>query len=169
MITFKPFPEGPAKPSEDQLMAFWQRAKKTSADIGDDFEVRCIAVDETSAAQVLDLIRSRDKTGTFALPWLLEAHGFDLPKRGDHIVFTAYDGTPSVVVELRDVLPVTFGAIDAQHTALDGPPIRDVAIWKDLHFAYWNRMLKPLGRHVTDDMPVIVEPFDLRYAEDGIK
>ena len=59
----------------------------------------------------------------------------------------------------------TFGTIGSEETALDGPPVRDIEIWKPLHFEYWNGLLGEYGKRCSDKMPVIVEPFELVYDD----
>ena len=54
---------------------------------------------------------------------------------------------------------LNFGDITSEHTALDGPPVRDFNVWKDLHTKYWNSLLLSIGRKVEKDMPVIIEKF----------
>jgi hypothetical protein len=45
-------------------------------------------------------------------------------------------------------------------SSLDGPPVQDPDIWIPLHRTYWNGLLSKYDRECTDDMPVLVEPFD---------
>jgi uncharacterized protein YhfF len=50
-----------------------------------------------------------------------------------------------------------------EDTAVDGSPVRDITVWRPLHTAYWGAMLEPYGLAVADDMPVIVEAFELLF------
>jgi len=157
-------PEGPARPSDADLDAFWVKAKTAVPDLGDDYEVRWIGVDDPTTDLVIELIKKGEKTGTFGLPWVLEETGQASPKPGDPIVLIAYDGTPKLVVRLTEISQTTFGQIGPEHTAIDGPPVRDLAVWIPLHTKHWNGILKKYGREVSDDMPVLVEPFELVYS-----
>ncbi|GIR82581.1 MAG: hypothetical protein CM15mP84_03290 [Cellvibrionales bacterium] len=40
------------------------------------------------------------------------------------------------------------------------PPVQDPDVWIPLHRQYWNGLLAAYGRECTDDMPVLIEPFD---------
>jgi uncharacterized protein YhfF len=72
---------------------------------------------------------------------------------------------PRMVVRLTDVRETTFGAIGPRETSMDGPPVQDPAVWIPLHREYWNGLLSNYGRSCTDDMPVLVEPFEFVYDE----
>ena len=161
---YRQFPEGPAKPSLDALEAFWAEAKKEHPDIAATYEVRCIGVDEPSTAIVLELIKQGDKTGTFSLPWILEDQEQACSQKGDYIIYSAYDGSPALLVRVTEIERTAFGEINERHTAIDGSPVRDLSVWIPLHTKYWNKKLAPFGRVVSSDMPVIVEKFEMLYA-----
>ncbi len=163
MSKAKFLPDGPAKPSDAALDAFWRQAKSAVTGLGDDYDVKWIGIDEPTTAQIFDLIKQGDKRGTFGLPWIIEANGQKTPEPGDSMVLIAYDGTPTLVVRLTDVVETTFGQIGPEHTAIDGSPVRDLSVWIPLHTDYWNKLLEPYGREVSGDMPVLVLPFELVY------
>jgi len=157
-------PTGCDRPNLDDLDAFWARARSAVPDLPDHYQVRWIGLDRDTTRQVIDLIRSGDKTGTFTLPWIVENTGQPEPAVGDDIILIDFDGQPQLVVRLTDIETVPFGAIDETHTAIDGTPVRDLSIWKPLHTNYWNGMLAPFKRQVDDDMPVWIEKFELLYG-----
>ena len=156
-------PDGPTKPSDDALDVFWAQAKSTVSGLGDDYSVKWIGIDEPSTYQIFDLIKEGDKRGTFGLPWIFEASGEKLPETGDSMILIGYDGTPTLLVQLTDVIHTPFGGITAEHTSIDGGPVRDLSVWIPLHTDYWNKLLTPYGREVSPDMPVLVLPFKLVY------
>jgi uncharacterized protein YhfF len=156
-------PAGPTRPDPKALDAFWAEARAARPDAihAPRYGVRWIGLDAPTTRQIFDLIRSGDKRGTFVLPWIFERTGQADPVRGDCLVLIDYDGTPSMLVRLEQVYRVAFGDITARDTAIDGAPVRDLAVWKPLHTQYWNGLLRPFGLQVTPDMPVWVEPFTL--------
>jgi uncharacterized protein YhfF len=160
-------PEGPARPTTPALDAFLAAARSANpaARIGQDVLVRWIGLDAPTTRQIFDLIRAGDKTGTFTLPWIVARTGETAPKAGDDIVLIDFDGTPTLVVRLTKVHEVRFGAITAADIAIDGSPVRDLAVWKPMHTVYWNALLKPFGLSVSDDMPVWVEAFELLHSQ----
>jgi uncharacterized protein YhfF len=158
-------PEGPARPTPAALESFWSAARAAVPALASvpDYRVRWIGLDAPTTRQIFDLIRARDKTGTFTLPWIAAATGQPAPRAGDCQVLIDYDGTPTLLVRLTRVHEATFGTVTAEDTAVDGSPVRALEVWKPLHTEYWNALLKPFGRAVTPDMPFWVEAFELVY------
>lgn len=158
-------PDGPARPSPAALNAFWAEAQKAKPGLGDDYEVRWFGIDEKTTKGIFNHIRTDNKHGTFTLPWLLEKTGQPVTKVGTLITLIDYDGAPTLVLRITGNEVVKFGDIDERVTGLDGPPVRDVAVWKPVHRDFWNGELKKHGMAVSDDMPVLVERFELVYAK----
>ena len=152
--------DGPAQPNPADIDAFWKRAREQHLDLGDDYQVRSLGIDAETTTQILEYIKTRDKVATFSLPWVIEANGFPHPEPGTPIVLCDYVGQPHLIVRLTDVRETTFGAIGYAESSLDGPPVQDPDVWIPLHRQYWNGLLAAYGRECTNDMPVLIEPFD---------
>ena len=152
--------DGPAQPNPANIDTFWERACEQYTGLGDNYQVRSLGIDAETTTQILDYIKTRDKVATFSLPWVIEANGFPYPEPGIPIVLTDYIGQPHLIVRLTDVRETTFGQIGDAESSLDGPPVQDPEVWIPLHRTYWNGLLAAYGRECTDDMPVLIEPFD---------
>jgi len=152
--------DGPALPKATELDRFWERACEQFSELGDDYQVRSLGIDEDTTTQILDYIKTRDKVATFSLPWVIDANGFPYPEPGAPVVLCDYVGKPHLIVRLTEIRETTFGQIGHAESSLDGPPVQDPDIWIPLHRQYWNGLLAAYGRECTDDMPVLIEPFD---------
>ena len=152
--------DGPAQPSPADIDAFWERACEQQVDLGNDYQVRSLGIDAETTTQILEYIKTRDKVATFSLPWVIDANGFPHPEPGTLIVLCDYVGQPHLIVRLTDVRETTFGEIGYAESSLDGPPVQNPDVWIPLHRQYWNGLLAAYGRECTDDMPVLIEPFD---------
>ena len=152
--------DGPAQPSPADIDAFWERACEHQVDLGNDYQVRSLGIDAETTTQILEYIKTRDKVATFSLPWVIDANGFPHPEPGTPIVLCDYVGQPHLIVRLTDVRETTFGEIGYAESSLDGPPVQNPDVWIPLHRQYWNGLLAAYGRECTDDMPVLIEPFD---------
>jgi uncharacterized protein YhfF len=152
--------DGPAQPDPDAIDTFWERASAQFTGLGEDYQVRSLGIDAETTTQILDYIKTRDKVATFSLPWVIEANGFPDSESGIPIVLCDYIGRPQLIVRLTDVRETTFGAIGSAESSLDGPPVQDPDVWIPLHRQYWNGLLRAYGRECTDDMPVLIEPFE---------
>mgnify|MGYP002781124757 CR=1 FL=1 len=162
-------PEGCRRPDVAALVAFWDaaRARVPALAGAAGYHVRWIGLDAASTHAIFELVRRRDKTGTFTLHWIPELTDQPVPRVGDCVVLVDYDGRPTLLVRLTAIHSTTFGAVTAADVAVDGTPVRDLAVWKPLHTQYWNAMLAPFGRAVADDMRFWVERFELLYDADG--
>ena len=152
--------DGPALPDLTEIDRFWDQAKALYTELGDTYQVRSLGIDAETTTQILGYIKTREKVATFSLPWVIEANGFPYPEAGTPIVLCDYAGKPHLIVRLTDVRETTFGEIDYAESSLDGPPVQDPEVWIPLHRTYWNGLLAAYGRECTDDMPVLIEPFD---------
>jgi len=157
-------PPGCTTPDSDELNAFWATVLAETTLTADSYTARWIGLDRESTFQVFELIKCGDKTGTFTLPWIIEAAGDPEPVIGDAIILIDIDGHPHQVIQITDIEQVAFGDITAEHTSVDGSPVRDLSIWKPLHTSYWNAMLAPFGKQVDAAMPVWVERVTLIYS-----
>ena len=155
----------PAAPSPAVVTAFWERAQQAVPELQSvgGCQWRWIGLDAPTTRQIFELIRAGDKTGTFTLPWLVERGERPPPQVGDCLVLVDYDGTPTLLVRTRRVHTLPFGDMTNEDTAVDGSPVRDIAVWRPLHTVYWGAMLEPYGLTVADEMPVIVEAFELLF------
>ncbi len=156
---------GPKPPELSSLKEFCARANNKIAKLGNISQVRSIGIDEETTGLILDFIRQGEKIGTFSLPWVMEKEGQTETASGTNIILSDYYGIPQLIVKLKKPFLKTFGTLGPQETALDGPPVRDIKVWKPLHFEYWNGLLDEYGKRCSDDMPVLVEPFKLIFDD----
>lgn len=160
-------PKGPEAPDVDALEVAFAAAQAVSADRdwSAGYDVRCVGKSADICDQVLDLIIRGEKTGTFSMQWLIERTGRPTPTPGLALIFIDFAGTPRVITQLTaKVERVAFGDVGPKHTALDGPAVRDLSVWRPLHQDYWGQDLAPFGLTVDDAMPVWIEPFDLVWT-----
>lgn len=132
-------------------------------DPGSDQRTRCIGWDQETSETIVDLVIGGEKVGTFSLPWLHAKAPESKPEIGEYIIQTTFDGAPKALLQTVGLELLTFKDIDAKYTALDGPGVRDVDVWRGVHTKHWNNLLEPHGRKVEEDMPVVVEKFVCVY------
>ncbi|MDG2242497.1 MAG: ASCH domain-containing protein [Rhodospirillaceae bacterium] len=158
--------EGPTLPKEADLDAFWAEVVEAVPDLGDDHQVRSIGIDEETTGLILEFINARTKVATFSLPWVMDAEDQPITAPGTPIILTGYDGSPQAVIQITQTRETTFGEIGPEETGLDGPPVQNPEVWIPLHREYWNGLLSKYGKSCTDEMPIIVEPFDVVYFKE---
>ena len=160
---------GCTRPDDATLETFYADARNASAqaNLPDDFSARWIGADTDSTLAILRHIVSGDKTGTVSLPEVVEKTGQPVPSVGDAVVLIEFDGTPAVVVRITAIDIVPYGEIGAAHTALDGPRVRELEVWKPLHKRYFDMLLGQHGLHCTAQTPIAFESFELVYVRKG--
>jgi uncharacterized protein YhfF len=147
------------QPNIQAIDLFWVEAKARLPHLEDAYHVRWIGLDEETTYEILDYIQSGEKSATYTLPWVNEAYGWPNGSKGMPIILLGFDGSPAMIVETTEVIEINFGNIDGTISGLDGPPVRDIDIWRTLHTTYWNDILRPLKLSCSPDMPVLVEKF----------
>ena len=106
-----------------------------------------------------------------AYPAVLLTHGINDPrvapwqsaKTAARFQQATGSGKPVLLTRVVRVDSAIFGAVRAEHTVIDGSPVRDPATWVPLHTLYWNNHLQPFGLEVSPDMPFWIEEFELVY------
>lgn len=127
------------------------------------FSVRRIGRTKDLCEQLLRLIVSGEKTGTFSLPMEFpERDG--IPSVGDHLILTHFDGSPACIVLVDAVEVLPFSDIGLAHVACEGPGARDLEVWRKIHRNYWAERLEMSGEKFRYDMPVVYQHFKLVYA-----
>lgn len=153
-------------PSSESIARFIAAARSARPDLSladERVEVRWIGLDTDSTLQIFELIRLGDKRGTFTLPWIVERTASPVPAVGQLLVLVDIDGHPVLLTRVTRVDQAIFGQVRAEHTAIDGSPVRDPSVWVPLHTVYWNQHLAPFGLEVSADMPFWIEEFELLY------
>ena len=151
-------------PDNGPIDQYWNEVINSKPELDVDHQIRSIGIDRETTGLIIDFIKEGEKVGTFSLPWLLEEEDIPESHEGQPIILLSYNGQPEITVKITHIEETTFGEIDYKVTKIDGPPVRDPEVWIPLHREYWNGILKPYGRACTDDMPVIVEHFELVYS-----
>ena len=155
----------PVSPDAAALAAFWEACKRARPDLklGNDYRTRLIGGSADMNNIILSLIATGQKVGTFPLPWQLEKMGESIPKPGDCTIQVDFHGTPKLVVRTTSIETIAFKNITGEHTAIDGPTVRDLAVWRGIHIPYYTGVLTKLGLVFSEDMPTCVERFELIY------
>jgi uncharacterized protein YhfF len=157
----------PTPPDAKAVAEFWAMCKRALPHmaLGEAYRTRCIGGTPQMNAVILTYIAAGQKVGTFPLPQQLAAQGEPLPRPGDCTIQLAFDGTPKLLVRTVSAEVLPFKAITAAHTAIDGPPVRELDAWRKVHIPYYTQILKGLGLAFSDDTPVCVERFEYLYGQ----
>lgn len=120
--------------------------------------------DPAMARELGELVRSGRKRATAGLRWKWEADGWPLPSPGDRQVIIDWDGEPLAVIEFTAARVVPFDQVDAEFAAAEGEGDRSLAYWRDVHWRFFTREARRIGREPTTDMPTLCLRFRLVHA-----
>jgi len=149
-----------------RIEEYWEacRRERPAETAGRGYRVKCFGSDPAMSRLLLDLIRGGQKTGTFALEWEFEDRPEDRPAPGDLTIVTDAGGEPGALIRIAGTEVVPFSAIGAEHLRHEGPALREPAAWRKVHWAFWTPALRAMGREPSDDMPILVQRFELLKA-----
>jgi uncharacterized protein YhfF len=114
-----------------------------------------------ASARLQALILSGEKTVTATSPWLYDADASQRPFEGGWSLLLDADGAPAAVLRTTSIRTLPFSAVTAEDSQYEGKPVRPIEAWRDVHRRYFDRMLAPLGRAWSVDMPVTLERFEV--------
>ncbi|MDG2242499.1 MAG: ASCH domain-containing protein [Rhodospirillaceae bacterium] len=143
--------------------AFWDAAKASGVPLGDDYWVRRIGANKATVDNILKLILSGEKCGTFGLKHLLDRQSGPGPVLDRYAVVIDMDGESHAIVKTTKLTPMAYQDITEEQLTIEGSGARTLERWQDIHWPYWTNRLKPHGIEPSQDMIVMVEHFDLIY------
>ena len=146
--------------SVDEFWAACQRELPADT-AGKAFRVHCFGNNPAMSKRLLDLIRAGEKTGTFAVDWEFDTAPERRPKAGDLVIVTDATGEPGALIRIIATELLPFSSIGVEHVQSEGPALRDVGLWRKVHWDYWTGSLRRLGREPAEDRPVLYQRFEL--------
>lgn len=153
----------------DSVRPFWDSFQATSAiDLSPRFYESFYFGDSAPVAdQLAMLVLSGAKRATTSLVWGLEAEQKQPPRAGGLSVMTDGQGRPRCVIETQfvDILP--FGDVSAEFAAREGEGDRSLAHWREVHWAFFGRECRRIGREPSVSMLVVCEQFSVVFREGG--
>ena len=157
----------PTPATKEALNAFLAdaRAALPHENIGTAVRPRCIGFNAETANNILAVIASGEKTGTFSPVWMHEKKPETRPFIAELVALCDFSGAPKILVTTVRLDLVKWRDIGPQETAIDGPAVRALEIWKPMHWKLWTGQLAEFGIQSTEDMPVCVERFRVLYKK----
>ena len=124
------------------------------------YRTKCFGNTAEMARILMQLVAGGDKTGTFALVSEFRDRGEALPAVGDQVIVIDADGRPGCLYRITEVEILPFDTIGIEHVACEGPRLRDLTAWREVHWQFWSELLKDTPHEPASDMPVIFQRFE---------
>jgi uncharacterized protein YhfF len=107
------------------------------------------------------LVLHGPKRATAGLLLDYERENEPLPQPGDHCVVLGGGGEPVCVIRTTDVRVSPFDLVDAAFAWDEGEGDRSLSYWQQAHREFFQRQCERAGVPFGDDLPVVLERFDL--------
>jgi len=111
------------------------------------------------ADMCLELVLSGDKCATSHSLLGLQLRNEPLPKIGDFLIVTNWEGVAKCIVQTQQVRLVPFFSITPAYAQLEGEGDKSLAHWKKVHWEYYTRELAPFNRIPRESMIIVCETF----------
>lgn len=115
------------------------------------------------AHELVELVIHGPKRATAGLLWFNEIHPQAAPVPNGYSVVTEFDGAPRAVIRTTWLDMRPFSDVDRLFAWDEGEGDRTLADWKDGHWKFFSRECAALGRAPSEDMPVVLERFELLW------
>ena len=125
------------------------------------FRVRRFGSTPEMSDLLLGLVLAGEKTITSTSPWLYDEDLQAAPAAGDYWVVMDGAGEPSAVLRTTGVKTLPMNEVTEQDSQYEGPSVRSIEAWRKVHWNFFTRVLTPLGKTPTADMPVTLECFEV--------
>lgn len=115
---------------------------------------------EKDANECADLVVKGIKKATTPSLLGLQNRKEPLPKIGDFLVITDWNGEAKCIVKTTAVKLKPFFSIDAAYAVKEGEGDKSLAYWKKSHWDYYTRELKEFNRTPKESMIVVCQEFE---------
>ncbi len=115
---------------------------------------------EQDANECAQLVKKGIKKATSPSLLGLQYRNEPLPKIGDFLVVTDWEGTAQCIVRTTAVRLKPFFSIDSDYARLEGEGDKSLEYWKRTHWDYYTNELEPFGRVPRESMIVVCQEFE---------
>jgi uncharacterized protein YhfF len=117
------------------------------------------------ADELVALVVDGPKRATASLGWTVDRYPALAPILGSYSVITTFAGEPRGVICSSRIERCAFRDVSAEFAWTEGEGDRSLADWRAGHWAYFTRECAVLGLTPSEDMPVVLERFELLYPK----
>ncbi len=113
------------------------------------------------ADELADLVLHGPKRATAGLLLEYERDGEQVPRPGEYSIVLSGLGAPVCVIRTTNVEVRPFDQVDDQFAWYEGEGDRSLAWWHTAHERFFRRQCESLGVPFDDELPVVLERFEL--------
>jgi len=148
-----------------KIRPFWLKYL-SEADLGPKtsvYDVFHFDDNNSDANDLADLVLRGEKRATASLLCEYDKEDRRPPQVGDLSIVTDWNGLPLCVIETTEVKIQAFQDVDEDFAADEGGGDLSLKYWKDVHWAYFERVCRDLDRDMSLEIRVVCERFQMVF------
>ena len=118
---------------------------------------------EKDANELAELVKKGIKKATASLHCLYEIENETIPKVGDYIIITNWNGIAQCVIHITNINIIPFKNVTQAFAAKEGEGDKTLSFWRKVHRKFFTLELKEYSKKFSEDMLVICEEFEVVY------
>ena len=118
---------------------------------------------EKDANESAELVKQGIKRATSLSLLDLQHRQDPLPKIGDFLIVTDWEGRAQCIVRTTKVILKPFFAIDSAYAQREGEGDKSLAHWKKVHWGFFTKELEAFGRVPRESMIVVCQEFEMVF------
>lgn len=118
---------------------------------------------EEDANELAQLVLEGTKRATASLYQSYEFENEELPKEGNHIVVTDWDGIARCIIKSIKVTILPFGDVTEDQARIEGEGDKSLKYWREGHIGFFTRECQAMGLEFNEDMLVVFQEFKVVY------
>ena len=118
---------------------------------------------EQDANECAELVKNGVKRATSHALIGMQHRKEPLPKIGDFIIVTDWEGQAQCIVRTTKVNLKPFFLIDAAYAQREGEGDKSLAYWKKIHWEYYTEELEAFGRVPKESMIIVCQEFEMVF------
>lgn len=116
---------------------------------------------EKDADICADLVVAGIKQATASSVAELQHDGYPMPEVGDFVIITDWAGQARAIIKTTHVEIRPYRDVDETFARREGEGDLSLKWWRAAHEAYYRRVLQGTGTEFSEDMPIVLEIFEL--------
>lgn len=149
-----------------EILDFWERAKKTTGIEGDFIDAWGFGDNPELVDELLGYIKQGIKRTSTSLVKENELEGWPESKEGNYDIILDGRNKPVLVIKTVSVRRVKYRDVDAEHANWEGEGDRSLETYFKEHDKYYKRRGEQLGFEFNKDMLVDLNRFEIVYQEE---
>jgi uncharacterized protein YhfF len=149
----------------DKVMAFWKQfcENNLGMNLNCPYQVWHFGDNRSLADQLCELVLQGRKKATACLVWEAELDPNNAPVLNGYSVITDFDGNPKCIIKTTEIRIMPFKEVDEEFAADEGEGDLSLGFWRQVHWDYFTRKCKELGKEASLTMEVMCERFEVVY------